>query len=139
MALSRMGEGKAISLDRVAKATQISRRYLEQLAMSLRTASLVRSVAGRNGGYLLAQPAKEIRLGRIIEASIGPINIVECVGRPETCLKADVCECRLLYSMVNQRIETAFNEFTLADLSDKKWRRRMARRLEGMKSGEKRM
>ncbi|MFH1531683.1 MAG: Rrf2 family transcriptional regulator [Pseudomonadota bacterium] len=105
-----------ISLERVARGTRVSRRYLEQLAIHLKRAALVKSVSGRNGGYLLARPAEEILIGEIVEAAIGPINIVDCVLEPEICMKSDCCECRDLYSLVNQSIRDTFNSLTLADL-----------------------
>ena len=107
-----------ISLERVARGTRVSKGYLEQLAISLKRAGLVRGVAGRNGGYLLARPAEEMLIGEIVEAAIGPINIVDCVQEPEICMKSDCCECRNLYSLVNNRIRDTFNSLTLADMAE---------------------
>lgn len=107
-----------ISLERVARATRVSRGYLEQVAIHLKRASLIKGVSGRNGGYLLARPAEEMLVGEIVEAAIGPINIVDCVMEPEICMKSDCCECRNLYSLVNQRIRDTFNSLTLADMAE---------------------
>ncbi len=114
-----------MSLEKVAKATRISRRYLEQLAMSLKGAALLRSVSGRKGGYSLARPAEQISIGQIVEASIGPINVVECVGSPGICIKADLCECRLLYMLINRGIKDVLNRHSLADLADRDWLRKL--------------
>jgi Rrf2 family cysteine metabolism transcriptional repressor len=110
--------GKPASLEQVAKVTQISRRYLEQLAIALKNARLLRGISGKGGGYLLASPPEEIKIGRIIEAAIGPISIVDCIRQPESCLKTDLCECRLVYLLINTRITQVLNEFSLADLAD---------------------
>ena len=53
-----------------------------------------------------------------MQAAIGPINIVDCVLEPEICMMSDRCECRGLYSLVNQRIVDTFNAQTLADLAE---------------------
>lgn len=128
--ISRLGDGgQPVSLERVAQLTHISKRYLEQLMRSLRRASLLRSVAGRKGGYLLSRPAEQIDLCQIIEASIGPLNIVHCVGEPETCLKSDFCECRPIYLLINERISEALREYSLADMTDAKWRDRIQEQL----------
>ena len=120
--IARTGDGvQPVSLDKVAKSTRISRRYLEQLATALRQESLVVSSAGRSGGYLLARPAKDIRIGHIIQAGIGPINIVDCVRKPETCMSAEACECRPIYQLLNQRITEVLNDYSLADLADDDW------------------
>lgn len=124
--IARRSDGaNPISLDRIARTTHISRRYLEQLAMALKGAALLRSVSGRKGGYSLARPAQDISVGQIIEAAIGPVNVVECVGLPGTCIKADLCECRLLYTLINRGIKDVLNEHSLADLADKDWLRRV--------------
>jgi Rrf2 family protein len=130
--LARMSENEQpVSLAKLAQRAQISYRYLEKLVNALKKAALLRSVSGRNGGYLLARPAREIRIGQIIETGIGPINIVKCVRRPETCLRVDFCECRPLYVHINQQIVRSLNEYSLADLIAKGWRARMAQQLEG--------
>lgn len=109
--------GDPVSLADVADRTEISRRYLDQLAVGLKNATLIRGIAGKGGGYALVKPAEEVKIGQVIEAAIGPINIVACVGRPDTCAKADRCECRWIYKLINDRITEVLNEITLADLA----------------------
>lgn len=111
-------QDRPISLEKVANSTEISRRYLEQLVIALKGAALIRSVSGRRGGYFLQKPAGEIKIGEVIEAAIGTINVVDCVDLPEMCMKSDACECRLIYRLINKRIREVLNELTLADLSD---------------------
>jgi len=118
-----------VSLQQVARQGEMPRRYLEQLVIGLKNASLIRGVSGKVGGYCLTKPAGEIKIGAIIESAIGPVNIVDCVNDPRQCLKADVCECRLLWAVINGRIVDVFNEISLADMLDKKWYRLMARQL----------
>ena len=122
LAISRLEEGNhPVSLGLVAQKTQISKRYLEQLVIALKNASLLRGISGRGGGYLLSRKPSEIRIGEIIEAAIGPVNIVDCVLTPDVCLKSDFCECRMVYALMNKRITEVLNEFTLADMDDKAW------------------
>lgn len=106
-----------ISLQEVARKTNISRRYLEQLAIALKNASLIKGITGKGGGYMLARPAYKIRIGEVVEAAIGPVNIVDCVLQPELCLQADTCVCRPIYRDINQRITGVLHDFTLADLA----------------------
>lgn len=119
IAIARQGNGsRAVSLAAVAEKTLISRRYLEQLAIPLKTASLIRGISGRAGGYRLARPPDKILLGEIVEAAIGPINIVDCVREPEICLKADVCECRTVYQLINDGITDVLNRIRLDQMAD---------------------
>jgi Rrf2 family protein len=110
--------GRPVSLARVSERTGISRGYLEQLALALRNARLIRGVAGRNGGYRLAQEAEEISIGHIVEATIGPVCLVDCLDDPETCIRSPYCECRPVYALINNRITDVLRSFTLADLLD---------------------
>ncbi|MDJ0766913.1 MAG: Rrf2 family transcriptional regulator [Myxococcota bacterium] len=115
--IARHADGSiAVSLSDVAQNTNVSRRYLEQLAISLKNAALIRGIAGRKGGYLLTRSPSRITLGQIVEAAIGPINIVECVLRPESCIEADYCECRWVYKTINDRIIAVLGELCLDDL-----------------------
>ena len=54
------GENDPVSLTSVSERTHISKSYLEQVALSLRSASLLRGVSGRRGGYHLAVPAVDV-------------------------------------------------------------------------------
>lgn len=119
IAISRLAGRKGpVSLEEVAQRTGLSKRYLEQLAAALRHAGLLRSRPGRSGGYLLARPPETIHLAQIVEALIGPINIVDCVCEPGNCFKADHCESRLVYLLINCSITAVLSEYSLADLSN---------------------
>lgn len=107
-----------VRLAMVAERTGISRRYLDQVVMPLKSARLLLGVKGRSGGYRLARPAREIRLGEIVEATIGPVTLVDCVGAPETCERADGCPARLVYRYISAGMRVALDGYTLADLKN---------------------
>jgi Rrf2 family protein len=134
------GEKRPVSLASVSQRTGISHGYLEQVALALKSARLVKGVAGRHGGYKLAVPAAEISIRHIIEATIGPVCVVDCIDEPEACLRAEYCECRVVYTMINRRIGEVLDEFSLADLADPAWLRDTAKafytQLEGVGCGE---
>jgi Rrf2 family protein len=114
-------DDKPVKLNDISSRTSISRRYLEQVVIPLRNANLITGMSGKNGGYRLAKPARDIRVGDIVQAAIGPINVVNCANNPDSCSKAEECECRPLYVMLNKKIVGALNELTLRDLSDREW------------------
>ncbi len=139
--IARHDGGKTpVSLASVAERTGISHGYLEQVALALRSARLVRGVAGRHGGYKLAVPARDISIRKIIEATIGPICVVDCIEEPEACLRSDDCECRVVYALINRRIGDVLDEFSLGDLADPRWLRdtvsAFTSELVGITSGE---
>ena len=120
--IARHGGGETpVPLAAVALRTDLSHGYLEQLAMGLRRARLLRGVAGRKGGYLLGSEPTEIRIGDVVEASIGEVCLVDCVRDPSLCERAIRCETRALYCVLNQQIEDTLQSLTLADLMDEDW------------------
>ncbi len=120
--VARHGDGGGpVSLSSVAERTGISHGYLEQLAPALRAGRLVRSVAGRHGGDRLAAPASEITIRQVIEASIGPVCVVDCVDDPASCQRSESCESRVVYALINQRITQVLDDYTLEDLLDPSW------------------
>lgn len=135
------GQDSPVSLASVSDRTGISHGYLEQVALALRSARLVRGVAGRHGGYKLASPPEEISIREIIEATIGPVCVVDCIDDPEGCPRAELCECRVVYALINLRIGEVLGEFTLADLVDPSWMKETGatvnRQLVGLSTGIK--
>jgi Rrf2 family protein len=123
------GDRRPISLAGAARRSGLSRGYLEQLALSLRAAQLLNGVPGRNGGYQLARPAAEITVGDVVEATIGPISIAPCMKSPAVCDHSEDCETRLVYSLINGRINEVLGEYTLADLLEPRRLRALSRQV----------
>ena len=131
MVVARQGkDGAPVNLGEVADRTHISRRYLEQVAISLKNSGLLKAVPGKNGGHLLSRPPEEITLDEIVEAAMGPISIVDCVTRPEDCMMLEECECRGLYLLLNTRIKEVFHSYSLKDLAENRVQARVEKELE---------
>ena len=60
-------------VDDVAQAQHIPVSFLENILTQLRSAGLVRSQRGPEGGYWLAKPADELNLAQVIRAVEGPL------------------------------------------------------------------
>jgi Rrf2 family protein len=127
-------DGTVVSLHEVAKRSKISRRYLEQVVIALKKASLIKGTAGKNGGYVLSRPAEQIKISEIVEAAIGPINIVNCVNQPQGCQFSDLCECRQVYQLINGKINEVLYQISLADMADRDRLKLITTRLESLKS-----
>lgn len=68
--LTTHSKGNPVRLQEISKRQAISLHYLEQLFRKLRTGSVVRSVRGPGGGYVLSRNMDEISI-RDILASVG--------------------------------------------------------------------
>lgn len=115
------GQNAPVSLATVSGHSRLSRGYLEQLALALRTRGLLKGVCGKLGGYRLARGPEEITVGEIFEAAMGPVNIVECVSDPLSCMRNESCECRPVYVLMNRRITEVLHGFTLAQMLEPGW------------------
>lgn len=111
-------DGGPTQIKDIAERELIPARFLEHIFQELRRAGLVGAKRGPRGGYLLARPAAEIRLGDVVRALEGPISIT---GRREPLPAAaaasnltDVTE--LVFQELSTRIEQCFDEVTIADM-----------------------
>jgi len=68
--LTTHSSGNPVRLQEISKRQSISLHYLEQLFRRLRTGSVVKSVRGPGGGYVLARSMDEISV-RDVLASVG--------------------------------------------------------------------
>ena len=115
-------EERPIGLKEIAENQGLSMRYLEQLVVPLKNASLIKSVFGKHGGYVLAREAGEIRIGEVVEAAIGPINLMDCLAPDTSCPFKGLCGSRRMWGLINTRITDVLYDYTLDDLSEKKMR-----------------
>jgi len=108
-----------VHLGKIAKVTGLSVNYLAQLAMPLKNAGLLIGVSGKKGGYQLGREPSQIRVNEILEAVQGPTGLTDCVNNPDICLNSPFCETRMVWTIASYRMTEVFNEFTLADLTDR--------------------
>jgi Rrf2 family cysteine metabolism transcriptional repressor len=114
----RYGEGP-IALRNVAANQDISEHYLEQLMGTLRKASLVTSIRGAQGGYMLSKEPGKIKVGDIIRALEGPIAPVDCViekREGEVCHRINKCIARDTWLRLRDAISEVLDGVTLEDL-----------------------
>jgi Rrf2 family cysteine metabolism transcriptional repressor len=67
----RKTEDKPVHLWEIARAQGIPQSTLMQIMLKLKNAGLVRSARGAEGGYRLAQPPDEIKLGQVLKVIDG--------------------------------------------------------------------
>jgi FeS assembly SUF system regulator len=127
--ISRMSDYAIVLLTAMARenATQYTARALAydtgltlptvgKLLKMLSTGGLLLSQQGRNGGYRLAQPAKDTSLADIIEAIDGPIAMTECFTTDHDCEREASCGLRPHWQAINQSLRKLLGSTSLADL-----------------------
>ena len=110
IALAKNNGKGPISLKAIAQENGLSEHYLEQLVAPLRNASLVKSIRGAYGGYVLAREANEITAGDIIRILEGPITPVEGIEEEEPAKQE-------LWIRIRDAVKDVLDTTTLEDLS----------------------
>ena len=103
------GDQHPVSGKDVAHKQGISIAYIEQILIPMRNAGLVRTVRGRNGGYLLDRPAEEITLLEIIELFEGHLELVS---------ERDKSSASHIWKRLTQSLRTETEAITVASLAD---------------------
>lgn len=106
-----------VPLSEIAKAQQISWKYLGSIASVLKRAGFVRAAAGAGGGFALAVPPGGITLLDVFNAFEGPLRLVPCARSAGGCGRAEDCAARTAWSGVNGALEKALRAVTIASLA----------------------
>jgi Rrf2 family protein len=104
----------------ISKRQQIPLPYLEQLLLKLKKNGLIKSIKGRNGGYLLSKQPSEISVNDIFQAVQGRLTIVDCLVFSDVCSKNAKCKTKAFWEKLNGRIENTLKSTTLLDLKEEK-------------------
>ncbi|MBI5700164.1 Rrf2 family transcriptional regulator [Candidatus Saganbacteria bacterium] len=95
----------------IAKKQNIPKRYLEHLLLALKNAGLVDSFRGKDGGYRLAKEPGKMRVGDIVRAIEGGIDIL-----PKNRKGAGGGVVFGVWVSVQNAIEKVLDSMTLEDL-----------------------
>ena len=100
----------------IAEEQGVSRKYLETLMRSLKSADLVQVRLGVFGGYTLSRPPEEINLLEVLEALGENLDIVYCTVGGEGCDRLEDCPTRPLWCKLHDQVTATLRATTLAEL-----------------------
>lgn len=113
-------DGRATQVRDIAERQDIPARFLEQIFQDLKRAGIVSSKRGPRGGYQLARPPSEIRMGDVVRALEG---IIDLGSRDKSVLtRPDVTSVRVTEEALrdlSQRVSDCFDSVSVADLCDR--------------------
>lgn len=120
LALAAASEGQLLQGGEIAERQQIPKKFLDLILQELRKHRLVESARGKKGGYMLALPADEITIGRIIRAIDGPLAPIACASvtgyrRCPDCQNEKACAVRRLMRDVRDAAAGILDHVSLAD------------------------
>jgi Rrf2 family protein len=107
---------RPLFLKDIAKAEEISEKYLSQIIIPLRSAGLVNSFRGAHGGYVLARPPAKITLKDIVGVLEGGFDLVSCLEDTSACSRVSICVTRDIWRNLGDKIAKTLESTTLEDL-----------------------
>src|SRR5882724_10849935 len=109
--------GVPVKAEALAASQEIPRNFLDNILGELRSAGLVRTVRGPEGGSMLGRPATEITVAEVLRVVEGPLAAVRGV-RPESLDYAGAAT-RLpeVWIAVRANLRGVLEGVTLADLA----------------------
>lgn len=120
--LASLEPGELAFVGEIASSNNISKKFLDAILGELRNAGFVQSRKGKDGGYRLARPADEIKVGHVIRILDGPLAPIPCASRTryQPCDDCDEATCKVRHLMleVRQAIADVLDNRTLADVRD---------------------
>jgi Rrf2 family protein len=108
--------GGPVKGEAIATAQAVPFRFLENILIELRHATLVRSQRGADGGYRLARPASEISLADVIRTVEGPIASIRSERPDEVSYIGVAAPLRDVWLALRANMRAVLEAVSLADI-----------------------
>lgn len=114
LGLAKLGQGSAaVRVEELASSQGIPANYLVQILIELKSKQIVKSLRGKDGGYLLAKSPAEITLGDVLRCVHGQVF-------DSPALSDTQCppELKAAWQRLQQSVDTAADQITFQQLLD---------------------
>ena len=118
--LADSSQGSPRKVEDIAQAQGIPVSFLENILTQLRSSGVVRSQRGPEGGYWLAQPAKEVSLAQVIRAVEGPLVGVRGQRPEEIEYSGSAESLQQVWIALRANLRKVLDEVTVADVASGK-------------------
>lgn len=113
-ALRRPGR---VTVDEVAEAFGISRNHLVKIVHDLGRSGFLQTQRGLGGGFTLARPPEQIRVGDIVRLGEETDTVIECVDKPNRpCRIFPACRLKGVLDEAAAAFFAVLDDCTLAAL-----------------------
>jgi Rrf2 family transcriptional regulator, iron-sulfur cluster assembly transcription factor len=110
-------DGRPTQIREIAEREAIPARFLEQIFQELKRAGIIGSKRGPRGGYHLARPAAEIRVGDVIRALEGPVAVMLPGDEEKSHRGPDATAA--IFRDIGAAVERCFDAVTIADVCER--------------------
>jgi len=119
LVLAEHGPHEPMMISEIADKARVPRKFLEQILLDLKRRGIVRSLRGRQGGYMLGRAPKEISFADIIRQTDGPLALSPCVSatayhRCRDCTDEASCAIRKVLLAARDATASVLESQTLA-------------------------
>jgi len=106
-----------VAVDEVGEAFGISRHHLVKVMHALGRSGHLATRRGIGGGFTLARPIEEIRVGDIVRMGEEAETVIECVERGDRdCRIFPVCRLKRVLDEAAAAFFEVLDDYSLADL-----------------------
>jgi len=115
--VERYGQGP-VSIRDLAERNDVPKRFLEQIMLEMKNEGIVKSIAGRDGGFVLGRKPEEISMGEVVrffEGNLAPINCVSS-SHYEPCSQEPTCRFRRVLLDIRNYTARRMDEADLASV-----------------------
>lgn len=114
LGLARLGQGaNAVRVEELAASQGIPANYLVQILIELKSKQIVKSLRGKEGGYLLAKPPAEITMGDVLRCVHGQV-----FDSPALADSQCPPELRAAWQRLQSSVDAAADQITFQQLLD---------------------
>ena len=107
----------AVKAEDIANAQDIPLNFLLGIRRELRNGKLVRSVRGREGGYMLSRPPAEISLADVIRVVDGPLANVRDLSLSQLSYPGAATSLRDVWMAVRGSLREVLENVSVAELA----------------------
>ena len=100
----------------VARGFEIAETHVVKCVHRLGAWGYLETVRGRGGGFRLARPAAEIRVGEVLRRTEEDFLVVECMTSQNTCRLAGHCRLSQALDKAVRAFLAVLDDLTVADL-----------------------
>jgi Rrf2 family protein len=124
-AMIQLGLAKALGkglvpVSELALSNRLPLKFVERILLELREAGYVETQRGKLGGYLLAKPVEQIRMGELVRLIDGRLAPIACASETEyarcSCPDEEHCGLRMLMIDVRNAISNILDRYTLGEV-----------------------
>lgn len=108
---------EAVSLSDISEKEEISTKYLEQLIVPFKKAKWVKSLRGREGGYLMIKDPKNLSLRDVMALLNDDLIIVQCLNpKSKHCNHRNNCLARPAWEKIQKALDEALYSIKIGEL-----------------------